>query len=270
MANRLLPPKQRRTTTRATPSRWGLTTREWRSVQRFRKQARAVLPNGELKSLILYGSRVYGKPRPDSDIDLFLVYDDVTPEQENSLQELALDLDHEFTPLHVFLYRADELARAITTSPLIYNVAHHGILLEGAPVPKLVIDRRQVAEKLMADAKENLRLVQPIIDLGGYRNAISMSYYAVLYATDAALATKGLVAKSHAGTDSLFGYHFVRTGVLDAKFKGLVGRAAKARIKADYEHDVEFNREDAEYWFGRAKEFVAAIDAGMPTWLEEE
>jgi hypothetical protein len=39
--------------------------------------------------------------------------------------------------------------------------------------------------------------------------AISMSYYAILYAANAALATKGLVAKSRAGTDSLSGFHFV-------------------------------------------------------------
>ncbi|MBI4788345.1 MAG: HEPN domain-containing protein [Chloroflexi bacterium] len=269
MANRLLPTKQRRTRTRAAPPRWGLTTREWRSVQRFRRRARAVLPNGEMKSVVLYGSRVYGKPRPGSDIDLFLVYDDVTPEQEQSLKELALDLDSEFMDVHVFLYRADRLARDITVSPLIYNVAHRGILLEGAPLPRLDIDRRHVAEKLIKDAKENLRLVQPVIDLGGYRNAISMSYYAVLYAADAALATKGFVAKSHAGTDSLFGNHFFRKGLVDRKFKGLVGRAAEERIKADYDHDVEFNRADAEYWFGRAQEFVAAIDTAMPNWLAE-
>jgi uncharacterized protein (UPF0332 family) len=102
------------------------------------------------------------------------------------------------------------------------------------------------------------------------RDAISRAYYAVLCAADAALATKGFVAKSRAGTDSLFGFHFVKPGLVDKRFGGLVGRAADVRIKADYDHEVTFTREDAEHWLERAKEFVTAIDAAIRGWLQEE
>lgn len=91
--------------------------------------------------------------------------------------------------MRLFLFRADALARHNRTNLLIYNVAHQGIPLERVPAPKFEIDRRKVAERLLADAKEKLRLDPPIIDLGGYRDAISMSDYAILYAADAALAT---------------------------------------------------------------------------------
>ncbi len=247
----------------------GLTLREWRAIQRVRSRLHRILTNGELKSLVLYGSRVYGKPRPNSDIDLFLVYDRVTPEQEASLADVTEDLPYA-PSLHVFLYRADELAQHIGVSPLIYNVAHRGILLEGEPVPKLEIDRQHVAKTNIARANENLRLAPLNIQAGGYRVAISLSYYAVLYAVDAALATKGFVPKSHAGSDSLFGRHFVRDKLVDARFKGLVKRAAKVRIKADYDRDADFTRDDAEYWFTRAKEFVEAIEPMIHQWLAEK
>ena len=92
----------------------------------------------------------------------------------------------------------------------------------------------------------------------------------VLYAADAALATKGFVPHSHEGTHSLFGYHFVRNGLVDPKFKGLVKRAKDERMKADYQRDAIFTRADAEHWLERAQEFVGAIDAAMPGWLAEK
>lgn len=248
----------------------GLTLREIRAVERVRRKLRAILPNGEIKSLVLYGSKVRGESNADSDIDLFLVYDDVTPQQEASLKEFALDYLGGPGCVHLFLYRADKLAQQNGTSALIHNVAHHGILIQGAPVPKLDIDRRHVAEMNLRLAGEELHAAQLLMNNAVYRKAVSSSYYAVLYAADAALATKGIIPHSHEGTHSLFGYHFIRTGEIDAKFKGLVKRAKDARMEADYGRDAVFTRQDAEYWLTRAKEFVAAIESPIPRWLEQE
>jgi uncharacterized protein (UPF0332 family)/predicted nucleotidyltransferase len=269
MAHVLQRSKIRKTKLHRTRAPHNLTQRDWRAIQRVRKFIRAILPNGELKSLTLYGSHARGESKPGSDIDLFLVYDDVTAEQEHSLKELGVTLPDNLNRVHLFLYRADELEKHNGTSPLIYNVAHQGITLEGEPVPKLEIDRRQVAESLMKDAREKLQVAQLNLDHDFYRDTISRAYYAVLRAADAALATQGLVAKSHAGTDSLFWVHLIQKGLVDAKFKGLVHRASQVRIQADYKPDVEFDRDDAEHWLARAQEFVAAIEAEIPKWLNE-
>jgi len=236
-----------------------LSPREQRLVRRVRARVHKILSNGEIQSLVLYGSRVYGKPRSHSDIDLFLVYDHATPAQEAFLADVTDDLPVD-PPLHVFLYRAREVAEHNGVSPLIYNVAHRGVTLEGVPVPKLEIDRTQVSRDLMEKAKEKLQAARLLIDANLFGDSISRSYYAILHAADAALATKGFVAKSHEGTESLFGFHFMRSGLVDAKFKGLIKQTHKLRNQADYQHQVRFTRDDAERWFQRAQEFVAAID----------
>jgi len=253
------------------PARWGLDQRQWRAVRRVCARLRALFPNGELKSLILYGSQVYGKTRPDSDIDLFLIYDGATPEQAESLEEFTTDLLFEAPRVHVMMFNPAQLTQQATGlgNLLLYNVAHRGVLLEGVPMPKFEINRREVAEAGIADAKERLKSAQHSLEGGFYRDAISRSYYAVLYAADAALATRGFVAKSHAGTNTLFSYHFIKKGLVDARFKGLFKQVEKARIEADYSHQVKFTRADAELWLERAMEFVTAIANALPGWLEE-
>lgn len=258
-----------RPTKRAARRRRVLPPRVQRVLRRTRARIRAILPNGELQSLILYGSYVYGKPRPDSDVDLLLVYDDVTPEQEQALKDLTLDLYKERPRPHLFLYRAEQVTKNLGCEPLLYNVAHRGITLEGTPMAKHEIQRAQVSNGLLADARQALQTAQHIPDVNDYDATISRSFYAVLYAAEAALAAKGLAAKSHDGIEMLFGYHFFKTGLVDLQFKGLFNQIHKARIQADYKREVEFTREDAEYWLARARAFVTAVEAGIPQWLAE-
>jgi len=77
----------RKLKSRRTAARYpGLTLREARAVDAFRRALRAILPNGELKSLYLYGSKPRGDANVHSDIDLFLIYDDL---HANHLQTRA-------------------------------------------------------------------------------------------------------------------------------------------------------------------------------------
>ncbi len=273
MATQVVERKQK--SRRRAPTRYpGLSVREARAVDAFRRELRAILPNGELKSLYLYGSKPRGDSDIHSDIDLFLVYDDVTEEQEKSLGEFSTKQLSKPPYIHLFIYPANVVAQDNGTSPLLHNVSHYGILLEGTPVPKKEINRQRVAEKHLSNARRNLLLAKTALDTDDYNNSISLSYYAAYYAAGAALVTKGLVAQSHIGTETLLTQHFIRAGLIPQSFKGLLGGGHQARVRAVYTdayetNPAEFGRGDADYWLGRAREFVSFVESSLETWLAE-
>ena len=55
----------------------------------------------QLQAVILYGSRAWGHPDPDSDLDVAAIVRDCTPQLEGALLEAAYQImwDHDFTPL---------------------------------------------------------------------------------------------------------------------------------------------------------------------------
>lgn len=55
----------------------------------------------KLQAVIIYGSRVWGHPDPDSDLDVAAIVRDCTPQLEGALLEAAYQVmwDHDFTPL---------------------------------------------------------------------------------------------------------------------------------------------------------------------------
>ena len=55
----------------------------------------------QLQAVIIYGSRVWGHPDPDSDLDVAAIVLDCTPQLEGALLEAAYQVmwDHDFTPL---------------------------------------------------------------------------------------------------------------------------------------------------------------------------
>ena len=74
-------------------------------------------------------------------------------------------------------------------------------------------------------ARAKLATAQRLLASEDWDDAISRAYYAAYHAAHALLLVVGLEPKSPAGTVSLFGFHFIKTGQLDAK----LGRALRER-----------------------------------------
>jgi len=55
----------------------------------------------QVQAVIIYGSRVWGRPGPDSDLDVAVIVQGYTPVLERALQEAAYKVmwDHDFSPL---------------------------------------------------------------------------------------------------------------------------------------------------------------------------
>jgi predicted nucleotidyltransferase len=69
-------------------------------VQALKKRLTAVAGDG-LQAIIVYGSRAWGRPEPDSDLDVAVLVQDRTPQLEEALLEAAYQVmwDYDFTPL---------------------------------------------------------------------------------------------------------------------------------------------------------------------------
>ncbi len=120
-------------------------------------------------------------------------------------------------------------------------------------------NRNELIFKHLEIAQERLKTAEAALDISSYRDSISRSYYAFLDAATACLVIKELVPQSHASAIALFGLHFVKTGIIEAKYGRWFNKIERARLSADYEHTKEFTREEAEEALNEAKEFVAVI-----------
>jgi uncharacterized protein (UPF0332 family) len=108
----------------------------------------------------------------------------------------------------------------------------------------------QVADHNMAD--------------GFYASAINRAYYAIFYAANALLATKGLSRSKHSAVIATFRQHFVKPGLIEDEYSDIYSRVMDDRHKADYdivESTVDPARaqtdlEDARHFVKRVERYL--------------
>lgn len=115
-------------------------------------------------------------------------------------------------------------------------------------------------------ADESMRAADLLFDNGFIRDAVAKLYYSLLYMIRAILLTKGLEPKSHEGALRLFGLHFVKQGVFEAKDSHLFSKLMKYRQEADYNPSYMFTPED----YIEFKEEVVIVIQKITTRLKEE
>lgn len=114
---------------------------------------------------------------------------------------------------------------------------------------------------ILALAVHNLVGARRDLAAADARLAVSRAYYATFHAANAALNAVGRQAKSHAGTQALFGEHVIRNGTLDRELGRTLNRLMQLRHDADYEIGKEVTMEQAEDGVARAAAFVSAVEA---------
>ena len=93
-------------------------------------------------------------------------------------------------------------------------------------------------------AAESMKAADLLFNNGFIRDAVGKLYYSLLYVVRATLLTKGLEPKSHEGTLRLFGMHFVKRGIFEAKDSHIFSKLMKYRQEADYNPSYVFTTED--------------------------
>lgn len=262
-----------------TAVRPSLTRAEARAIGEFRARLKAILPNGELKSLILYGSKARGDPHRGSDIDLLVVYDSKHGDKKDAIRDAVDNIELEalerdgkiLLDIEPFVLAEAEFRQdAALGMPLLQNVAREGIVLEGEPIAPEAMDRKHWTSIHINDAKRQLESARLLLSHGDIRSAIAMAYFIYLDAARAALIAKGIAPQAHSGTNRLFGLHFVKPGLLPRKFGPHFGRLEKDRLEATYAKQKQFTHKDAERALAIAEDLVIAVENLLPKLLEEK
>lgn len=114
------------------------------------------------------------------------------------------------------------------------------------------------ASRYLEKAERAIRAAETLMASDSSEFALGRSYYAMFYTAQALLHEKGLELRRHGTVHSAFGEHYVKTGLLDAKFHRWLLNAYDARILGDYEAGAETSGNNAASEVEHAREFLAA------------
>jgi uncharacterized protein (UPF0332 family) len=123
---------------------------------------------------------------------------------------------------------------------------------------------------LIEKAERYLRSGEQVLRIGDYDSCASRCYYSMFFMAEAALLTKGLSATSHRGVISLFGEHFVKTGVLDKYLGRVLNDAWDKRLIGDYGVGLAVAKDEAEDLLAAARDFVGKVKDYLDKWAEQK
>ncbi|MYA61883.1 MAG: HEPN domain-containing protein [Dehalococcoidia bacterium] len=113
---------------------------------------------------------------------------------------------------------------------------------------------------LWRQAEDHLAVADLCVSRRYHRIAVSHSYYAVMYATKAAiLHISGRRADSHKGVQKMFSLELVRPGLVSSEWGAEVGRLHDLRRRADYDMSEIFDESAAVAAYERAEAFLGHL-----------
>jgi uncharacterized protein (UPF0332 family) len=122
----------------------------------------------------------------------------------------------------------------------------------------------------MARADEAFKDAVALIDQLRWNGAVNRLYYAAFHASQALLATRGLISKSHSGAIKLFQEHFVKAGHVSPAVARFLPRAFEMRQDADYGDYEEATRDDVEQLRASIATFLAACRETLTSLTSED
>jgi len=115
-------------------------------------------------------------------------------------------------------------------------------------------------EGLLGKARRNIRSAKMLLADGDCDTAVSRAYFAMFYAAEALLLSKGLAYSKHSAVIAAFGKEFVKPGVLPAEFHAHLREAAEARNISDYQVGSYLTEEATAQHISRAEELLVAAE----------
>mgnify|MGYP006301482481 CR=1 FL=1 len=110
---------------------------------------------------------------------------------------------------------------------------------------------------LLERADESLQAAELTLNNRLFHSSVSKAYYAMFYAAQALVLSKGKNAATHKGVLTQFSALFIKTGEVDRSYGVMLARAFAARGKADYEIGVEITEQEAGQSLADARSFLS-------------
>ena len=99
-----------------------------------------------------------------------------------------------------------------------------------------------------------------LISYNAYNSAVNRSYYAVFHALKAIEALDNFDSKRHTGVIQYFQQHYIKEGIFDKSFSGMIERLQTARGDSDYNITASFSLNAVNGYLDDATVIVKAIE----------
>ena len=113
---------------------------------------------------------------------------------------------------------------------------------------------------LLERSERYLKSAALLLNDGDFESAVSRTYYAMFYAVQAVLLTRGLSTSSHRDVLSTFGKEFVKTGAFSQEMGRELNRAFQKRQLGDYTHTFSISQEEAKSLLDKGERFVQEVE----------
>jgi len=234
---------------------------------------------GSLLLLALFGSKARGDDQPDSDIDFLLVTEGDPRDLERRLINVtaAIDIEHSVL-INTLVFSVDRWSDFARRRAAFWkNAERDGMLILRSPrMPEVLVtgrlgeaappDNRPEMSAYMASAWQALHTAESEFLQGtDYLVVANRAYYAVFYAANAILASRGLQRSKHAVVLSSFRDLYIKSGEIEAPYLRDYEEAMKRRHVSDYDLNPGINADFVRVGLEAAQRFLSRIERYLVT-----
>jgi len=237
------------------------TTRD-EAISDFINRLKNRIPS-KLVNVYLFGSVAKRTAKPESDVDILVVYRDAsTVFILDAVCEVAFDIALErgilIQPIPMTI---DEFDQQVGSSPFLWEV-----LTVGYPIYS-----SGGSTEWKLDFKDYLRLAEEYLsyaidafDKERTRLAIDTGYNAIELLVKALIIKKGVsLASSHSGVVQQFGELYIKSGELERDLGKTIHKSLALRAQARYVPSAQMRKEDAELVIDTARKMIEIGRKGL-------
>lgn len=108
-----------------------------------------------------------------------------------------------------------------------------------------------------------LKAAELLFDNEFYDACVSRCYYSMFYLVQELLSRMDINYSTHSGLISQFGFHFVKTKILDKEYSAILRRGFERRMLGDYGQTASVSREVAKRSIEEARRFNEKINESL-------